>query len=67
MGVSYWVAGTMLQKIRTAMGQQDDRYKLQGHMEMDEAYFGGERQGSKRGRGTTKPKVLVVVSTTAEK
>ena len=67
MGVSYWVAWTMLQKIRTAMGQQDDKYKLQGHVEMDEAYFGGERKGGKRGRGTTKPKVLVAVSTPTEK
>lgn len=31
--MSYWVAWTMLQKIRTAMGQQNDQYKLQGHVE----------------------------------
>jgi hypothetical protein len=28
MGVSYWVAWTMLQKIRTAMGQHDDKYRF---------------------------------------
>ena len=67
MGISYWVSWTMLQKIRTAMGQQDDKYKLQGLVEMDEAYFGGERKGGKRGRGTTKSKVLVGVSTPDEK
>ena len=67
MGISYWVAWNMLQKIRTAMGQQDDKYKLQGLVEMDEAYFGGERKGGKWGRGTTKSKVLVAVSTTGEK
>ncbi len=65
MRVSYWVACTILQKIRTTMGQQDNKYKLEGLVEMDEAYFGGERKGGKWGRGTTKSKVLVAISTPA--
>lgn len=65
--VSYWVAWTLLQKIRRAMGEQDSRYKLQGIVELDDAYFGGTDKGKKRGRGTTKPKVLVAVSTDKQK
>jgi len=65
--ISYWVAWTLLQKIRRAMATQDSRYKLQGIVELDDAYFGGKDEGKKRGRGTTKSKVLVAVSTDAEK
>ena len=65
--VSYWVAWTLLQKIRRAMGEQDSQYKLQGIVELDDAYFGGTDEGKKRGRGTTKSKVLVAVSTDKQK
>lgn len=65
--VSYWIAWTLLQKIRRAMREQDTQYKLQGIVELDDAYFGGSDEGKKRGRGTTKLKVLASVSTDAEK
>lgn len=65
--VSYWVAWTMLQKIRRAMAEQDGQYKLGGIIELDDAYFGGTKEGGKRGRGTTKSKVLVAVSTDEKK
>jgi len=67
MGISYWVAWTMLQKIRKAMGQQDANYRLDGLVEMDEGYFGGTSKTGKRGRGTTKSKVLIAVSTDVDK
>ncbi len=67
LGVSYWVAWTLLQKIRHAMGQQDKKYKLRGIVELDEAYFGREQRDGKRGRGTEKSKVLVAVSTDESK
>lgn len=65
--VSYWIAWTLLQKIRRAIGKQDSQYKLKDIVELDDAYFGGKNEGKKRGRGTTKPKVLVAVSTDKEK
>jgi len=65
--ISYWVAWTLLQKIRITMREQDRQYKLQGVIELDDAYFGGKTTGKKRGRGTTQPKVLVAVSTDKEK
>ena len=67
LNVSYWVAWTLLQKIRRAMREQDRRYKLQGIIELDDVYFGGRDEGKKRGRGTTQPKVLAAVSTDAAK
>lgn len=65
--ISYWVAWTLLQKIRRSMRKQDSQYKLQDVIELDDAYFGGKTTGKKRGRGTTQPKVLVAVSTDKEK
>lgn len=65
--VSYWVAWTLLQKIRRAMRGQDSQYKLKGIVEFDDAYFGGKDGGEKRGRGTSKSKVLVAISTDEEK
>lgn len=61
----------MMQKIRVTMGKRDDRYKLQGHIEIDDAFFHvvdlkDENEKAitsvKAGRGTTnKAKVLVMV------
>jgi transposase-like protein len=67
LGVSYWVAWTLLQKIRHAMGQHDKKYKLREIVELDEAYFGSEQRDGKTGRGTGKSKVLVAVSTDENK
>ena len=61
--VSYWVAWTMLHKIRTAMKDRDADYKLAGLIEVDDSYFGGRKDGSKRGRGTGKTEVLIEVAT----
>ena len=64
IGVSYWVAWTMLQKLRQGMRDRDSNYKLAGVIEMDDAFFGGPQQGGdKRGRGTSKIPVIVEVST----
>jgi len=65
--VSYWIAWTLLQKIRKVTAKQDSQYKLKGIIELDDAYFGGKDTGQKRGRGTTKSKVLVAVSTNKDK
>ena len=67
LGISYWVAWTLLHKIRHAMGQQDRKYKLRGIVELDEGYFGSKIVEGKRGRGSGRAKVIVAVSTTADK
>lgn len=62
--ITYWVAWTMLQKIRKAMRDRDSNYKLAGIIEMDDAFFGGPKEdGDKRGRGSSKIPVIVEAST----
>ena len=50
------------------MGIANDKYKLDGIVTMDEAYFSGRENNDeapkKRGRGTNKSKVIVAVSLT---
>ena len=67
IGVAYFTAWTMLQKIRYAMGQEESNFLLGGIVETDEAFFGAptkEEEGGKRGRGTDKTPVIVSVSLT---
>jgi len=52
VGVSYPTAWLMLHKIRKAMGDRDQGYRLSGLVEVDEGYVGGEEHGpGRRGRG----------------
>jgi len=56
----------MMQKIRISMGNRDDKYSLDGFIEMDEAFFEGHRK--KEGEGPAKEldrqvKAIVAVST----
>ena len=50
LGVAYRTAWRMGHKIREHMGSRDGQGPLDGEVEADEAYVGGERPG-KRGRG----------------
>jgi len=50
IGVCYQTAWTMLHKLRQAMRDRNQRYVLEGLVEVDETYVGGEAEG-KRGRG----------------
>jgi len=61
--VSYYVAWTMLHKIRRAMKERDSGYELRGIIEMDESFFGSGAGGDKRGRGTEKTPVIVEAAT----
>lgn len=60
--ISYKAAWLMIHKIRKAMGEQDSKYKLAGVVELDDSFFGAPDKGGKRGRGTSKTKVVVGVS-----
>ena len=67
--VTYKTAWYLLQRIRQAMQDREEKRVLQGIIELDEAYFGGEKKegkGGRRGRGTTKEKVLVAISKTKD-
>jgi hypothetical protein len=61
--VSYTTAWLMLHKLRGAMRDRNQRYVLKGLVEVDEAYVGGEAEGSgTTGRGSAgKTPVAVAV------
>lgn len=62
LGISPFVAWTLLQRIRRAMAERNSMYKLNGIVEVDETYLGGPNVGDKRGRGSQKTKVFVALS-----
>lgn len=60
----YSTAWFLLHRIRSAMAQRDETYNLSGIVELDDSYYGKAQTGGKRGRGTTKTKVIIAVSKT---
>ena len=62
LGICYDSAWHLLNRIRTAMGQKDEKYLLSGIVELDDSYVGGPSHNGKRGRGTDKTKIVVAVS-----
>jgi hypothetical protein len=59
LGVSYPTAWLMHQKINQAMAQRDSTHRLNGSVQLDDAYLGGERAGGKAGRGSENKVPLV--------
>lgn len=60
---SYKSAWHLAHRIRAAMKEEPLRSSLEGIVEVDETYVGGKRKpGSRRGRGTKKTPVMVLVS-----
>lgn len=51
LGVSYNTAWLLKQKLMQTMRERDDSKPLSGPVQIDDAYWGGERRGGKRGRG----------------
>ncbi len=51
LGVNYNTAWMVKHKLLQAMKEADDRHPLHGIIQLDDAYWGGERRGGKRGRG----------------
>jgi len=51
-GVSYPTAWLMHHKRMRAMVQREEGYGLEGQVQVDDAYLGGERTGGKAGRGS---------------
>jgi transposase-like protein len=52
IGVSYNTAWNMKQKVMQVMKERDDGKLLSGIIQLDDVYWGGERRGGKRGRGS---------------
>ena len=67
LGVSYPTAWLIQQKLMQAMSERDTLYTLQGKVQVDDAYLGGERVGGKSGRGSeNKVPFVAAVSLNAE-
>lgn len=62
LNMPYNTAWFLLHRIRHAMAERDSNYMLTGIVELDDTYLGKTKKGGKRGRGTTKTKIVVAVS-----
>ncbi len=52
LGVSYNTAWSLKHKIMQVMKERDDSTPLMGRVQLDDVYWGGERHGGPRGRGS---------------
>ncbi len=64
LGICYDSARHLMSRIRTAMGQRDEKYLLCGIVELDDGYVGGPAHNGKRGRGADKAKIVAALSKT---
>ena len=69
LGVRRQTAWLVKHKLMRAMAAREaEKPKLEGRVEVDDAYLGGERPGGERGRGAAgKTPVVAAVETTAER
>ena len=67
LGVNDNTAWLLKHKLMQAMRERDQRYRLAGTVQLDDAYLGGEYPGGKRGRGSpNKTPMLAAVQVSAE-
>lgn len=67
LGVCYKTAWLVKHKLMEVMRQREDSRVLDGRVEIDDAYLGGERSGGKCGRGSeNKVPFIAAVQTTAD-
>jgi hypothetical protein len=67
LGVNYKTAWRIKQKVMQAMAEREAPRRLDGFVQMDDAYLGGERNGGKRGRGAPGKQAFVVAVETNAK
>ena len=66
LGVTQTTAWKIKTKLAEVMRIANDREPLEGRIEMDDAYLGGERSGGKTGRGSPGKKPIVVAVQTSD-
>ena len=67
LGVCYKTAWLLKHKLMEVMRQREQSRRLDGRVEIDDAYLGGERSGGKSGRGSeNKVPFLAAVQTTPD-
>lgn len=60
LGVNYKTAWRVKHKIMQAMAEREESRKLNGFVQFDDAYLGGERNGGKSGRGSENKQAFVI-------
>lgn len=60
LGVNYKTAWRVKHKIMQAMAEREEARKLEGFVQLDDAYLGGERNGGKPGRGSENKQAFVI-------
>lgn len=66
LGVCYRTAWRLKHKIMQSMMDREEPRRLQGFVQIDDAYLGGERNGGKAGRGSENKQAFVVAVETDE-
>lgn len=61
LSLPYKTAWYLLHRLRSAMSNRENKYILDGIVELDNTYIGSSDHGKKRGRGTSKMKIMVAV------
>lgn len=66
LGVNYKAAWRIKHKVMQAMAEREAPRRLEGFVQIDDAYLGGERNGGKAGRGAPGKQAFVVAVQTDE-
>jgi ribosomal protein L37AE/L43A len=67
LGVCYRTAWRMKHKLMQAMTERESTRRLDGFVQLDDAYLGGERTGGKPGRGSENKRSFVIAVATDER
>jgi ribosomal protein L37AE/L43A len=66
LGVCYKTAWLLKHKLMEVMRQREDSRQLDGRVEIDDAYLGGERSGGKVGRGSENKVAFIAAVQTSD-
>ena len=66
LGITYPAAWRMKHKLMQVMVEREAGRKLEGRVEVDDAYLGGKRPGGKRGRGSENKVAFIAAVATRE-
>ena len=64
LGVRYRTAWRLKHKVMQAMAEREEPRQLEGFVQVDDAYLGGERNGGKPGRGSENKQPFVIAVST---
>lgn len=64
LGVCYRTAWKLKHKIMQGMTEREETRRLEGFVQVDDAYLGGERNGGKPGRGSENKQAFVIAVAT---